>query len=97
MNVKLGKTNVMVSGEITKDGMSKSKADPCVFCSMRVKANSALCVQCGWWIHGTCVRVKMVIPKFLINFVCRKCEVEQEKSYVMKWKLQGNSNILVTR
>ena len=31
---------VMVCGGITKDGMSKSKVDPCGVCSLRVKANS---------------------------------------------------------
>ena len=45
------KTNVMVSGGITKEGMSNSKVDTCVFCSFRVKANSVLCLQCGKWIH----------------------------------------------
>ena len=45
--VNLGKTKVMVSGNITKEGMSKSNVDPCGVCSLRVKANSILCVQCG--------------------------------------------------
>ena len=35
MKVNLGKTKVMVSGGITKDGMSKSKVDPCRVCKMR--------------------------------------------------------------
>ena len=52
--VNLGKTKVMVYSGITKDVMSKSKVDPCGVCSMRVKANSALCLQCGKWIHGRC-------------------------------------------
>ena len=47
LKVSLGKTKVMVSGGITKDGMSKSKVDPYGVCSLRVKANSVLCVQCG--------------------------------------------------
>ena len=74
----------MVSNDITQDGMSKSKVDPCGVCSLRVKANSALCVQCGRWIHGGCARVKRVTPKFSRNFSCRKCDgnigeaVEQE-------------------
>ena len=42
LKVNLGKTKVMVCGGITKDGMSKSKVDPCWVCSLRVKANSAL-------------------------------------------------------
>ena len=43
-------------------------------CSLTVKANSVLCVQCGRCIHGGCDRVKRVIPKFAMNFTCRKCE-----------------------
>ena len=42
------------TGCITKDGMSKSKVDPCGLCSLRVKANSVLCLQCGKWIHSRC-------------------------------------------
>ena len=38
---------VMVCGGITKDGMYKSKVDPCGVCSLRVKANSAIRLQCG--------------------------------------------------
>ena len=41
--VNLGKTNVMVSGCITKDGMSKRNVVPCAFRSLRAKANLALC------------------------------------------------------
>ena len=42
--VNLGKTKVMISGSITtKDGMSKSKVDPCGVSNLRVKANSVLC------------------------------------------------------
>ena len=29
------------------DGMSKSKVYPCRVCILRVKVDSALCVQCG--------------------------------------------------
>ena len=64
----------MVSGGITKDGMSKSKVDPCGVCSLRVKANSVLCFQCGKLIHGKCAGVKRVTPKFYGNFACRRCE-----------------------
>ena len=48
--VDLVKTKVMVSGGITKDGLSKSKADRCGFCSLTIKANLVLCVQCGKWM-----------------------------------------------
>ena len=43
LKVNLGKTKV--SGDITKDGMSKSKVDPCEVCSLKIKVNSVLCVQ----------------------------------------------------
>ena len=34
LKVNLVKTKVMVSGGITKDGMSNSKVDPCSVCSL---------------------------------------------------------------
>ena len=43
-------------------------------CSLRVRANSVLCSQCGKWIHGRCAGVKIVTPKFSRKFPCRKCE-----------------------
>ena len=61
--VNLGEAKVMVSGGITKDGMSKSKVDPCGACNLRVKANSVLCLQCGKWIHSRCAGMKKVTPK----------------------------------
>ena len=63
MKDNLGKTKVMVCGGITKDGKSKSKVDPCGVCSLRVKANSVLYLQCGKWIHGRCAGMKKVTPK----------------------------------
>ena len=74
MKVNLEKTKVMVSGGITKDGMPKNMVDPCGFCSLRVKANSVLCLQCGKWIHGRCAGVKRLTPRFSQDFTCRKCE-----------------------
>ena len=44
LKVSLWKTRVMVSGGITKDGLSRSKVDPCGVCSFRVKVDSELCV-----------------------------------------------------
>ena len=35
-------------------GMSKSKVGPCGLCSLRVKANSVLCVQCDNFICRKC-------------------------------------------
>ena len=84
LKVSLGKTKVMVSGNITLDGLSKSKVDPCGVCCLGVKANCVFCVWCGKWIHCRCAGVKRVTPKVSRNFSCRKCEgnigeaVEQE-------------------
>ena len=84
LKVNLGKTKVLVCGGITMDGMSKSKVDPCGVYSLKVKANSVLCLQCGKWIHGRCAGMKRVTPKFSRSSTCRKCEgnigeaVEQE-------------------
>ena len=67
----LGKTKEMVSSCITKDGMSKSKVDPCGVCSLRVKANSVLSEQCGKWTDGRCAGVKRVTPTLSRNLTCR--------------------------
>ena len=40
LKVNHGKTKVMVEGGNKKDGMSKSKDDPCGVCSLRAKAKS---------------------------------------------------------
>ena len=75
----------MVCGGITKDGLSKSRLDPCWVCSLRAKAISVLCVQCCKWIQGRCAGMKRVSLKFSRNVICRKCEadigeaVEQEE------------------
>ena len=54
---------MMVSGSITKDGLPKGQVEPCGVCSLRVKANSVLCAQCGKWIHGRCARVERVTSR----------------------------------
>ena len=64
----------MVYGDITSNGMSKSKVDPCGDCSLREKSDSVLCLQCGKWINGRCAGIKRVTPKCSKNFACRKCE-----------------------
>ena len=74
MKVNLEKTKVMVSSGITQDGLSKSNVVPCGVCSLRGKVISALCSQCGKWIHGRCAGVKMVTPKFSRIHTCSKCE-----------------------
>ena len=42
LKVNPWKTKVMVSGGITKDGMSKRKEDPCGVCSLKVKKKSLI-------------------------------------------------------
>ena len=83
----LGFPMVMVSGGITKHGMCKSKVGTCScgVCSLRAKTNSALCLECGKWIHGICAGVKRLTPKLRRYFTYKKCEwnigeaVEQEE------------------
>ena len=43
LKVNLLKKRAMVSSSIIKNCLSKNKVDPCGVCSLRVKANSALC------------------------------------------------------
>ena len=67
LKVNLGKTKVMVSSGSTKNGMSKSKVDPCGVCSLRVKANSVLCLLCGEWIHSRRAGMKRVTHAENVN------------------------------
>ena len=64
----------MVRGGITKDGMSKSKVDLCGVSSLKIKANSVLCVQPGKLIHGRCAGVKRATAVFK-KFCIQKREV----------------------
>ena len=70
MKGNLGKIKVMVSGRIAKGDLFGSKIDPCGVFSLRVKANSVLCVHCGKWIHGGCAKFKKVTPEFSRRFAC---------------------------
>ena len=54
--------------------MSKSKVDPCGVCSLRAKANSVLCLQCGELVHSRCDGVKRATPKYSRNITRKKCE-----------------------
>ena len=76
LKVNLGKTKVMVSSGVTKDGLSKSKVDPCGVCSLKVKDYSVLCEPCGKWIHGICTGGKRVTQKFFKEFYIRKMRRE---------------------
>ena len=49
-----------VSRGNAKNGFLKSNAYPCVIRSLRVKANSVLCVLCGKWMYDRCAGVKSV-------------------------------------
>ena len=63
LKVNLWKTKAIVRGNITMDGLPKSKVDPCGVCSLRIKDNSVLCAHCGKWFHCRCAGVKKVTPK----------------------------------
>ena len=85
LKVTIGKIEVMLSGNIAMDGLSKSKVEACGVCGLRVKANSVLYVQCGKWIHGRCAGVRRVTPRISRNVAYRRCignigeAVEQEE------------------
>ena len=76
VKVNLGKSKVIVSSSITKDGLSKRNDDPCVICCLRVRAISVFYVQCGKWIHGRCCGLKMVTARF--------------RRHVVRWNGEGN-------
>ena len=72
LKMNLRKTKVVVSG--AEGEVSVSKIDPCGICGKRVMANSVLCVKCGKWIHGRCVKVKRGTPRLGRDFVCGRCK-----------------------
>ncbi|XP_068729026.1 uncharacterized protein [Montipora capricornis] len=41
-------------------------------------ANSVLCVKCGKWIHGRCVKVKRVTWRLGRDFVCGRCKKQAD-------------------
>ena len=78
LRVTFEKDKVLVSSSITKDGLCKSKVDPCGLCNLRLKANSVLCVLCGKWIHGKCAGVKKSDRKVFK----KSCLLEMERKYL---------------
>ena len=52
----------MAHAGITKDGLYKSKLNPCLMCSYSAKGNSVLCAQCGKWIQYGCAGAKVTTP-----------------------------------
>ena len=52
----------MGSGGITKDGLPKSKINRRGLGVLRVKANSAMCVQRGKWTLSRCTVEKRATP-----------------------------------
>ena len=63
---------MLISEDSTKDVLCISKVDPCGVCGLRVKANLAMCVQCGKWIHGRCAIGKRVAAKLSRNSLWKK-------------------------
>ena len=62
---------MMVSGNISKVGMSKAIVEPCGVCRPIVNANSVLYVKCGKLIHIRYAEVNMVTANLSGNFACR--------------------------
>ena len=80
-------SNIIVSGGIAKNGLSKCKVDPCWVCSLRVTVIFVLCLQCGKWVHCRCAGMKRVTPKFKKNVTCRKCEGNTGEAVELEVKL----------
>ena len=76
LKANLGKTKVVVSG--AEGEVSVSKVHPRGICGKRVMANSVLCVKCGKWIHGRCMKVKRVTSWFGRDFVCGRCKKQAD-------------------
>ena len=36
-------------------------------------ANSVLCTKCGNWVHGRCAKIKRIIARLAMHFVCSRC------------------------
>ena len=45
LKVNLGETIVIISRDISKDGLSRNKVYPIGVCSLKVTASSVLCVE----------------------------------------------------
>ena len=69
----------MVSG--LKGEVLKSKIDPCANGGKRVMANSMMCMKCGKWVHGICMKMKKVTSTLAKDFVCELC-VDTKKGIV---------------
>ena len=87
LKVNLGKTKVMVSGGNTTDDLSKSKVYSCWVWIVRLKANSASCVQCSSCLHSRCAGVQRVTPKWSRNFAFSKCYKNTGEAVEQKEKL----------
>ena len=37
-------------------------------------ANSRLCTKCENWVHGRCAKIKRVIARLAMHFVCSRCK-----------------------
>ena len=71
LKVNIGKTKVMVSR--SEGELFKSKLDPCGVCGRRVMVNLVLCTKCGNWVYGICSKIRRVIARLAMHFVCSKC------------------------
>ena len=71
-----GGVGILVKEEISGNVVEvRRKSDnPCGVCGRRVMANSVLCTKCGSWVHGKCAKIKRVIARLAMHFVCSKCK-----------------------
>ena len=58
MKVVIGKAGVIISGGIIEDDSSNCEVYSYGICTLKVKANSLVCVQCGKLVYSRCAGVK---------------------------------------
>ena len=37
-------------------------------------ANSVLCTKYGTWVYGRCAKIKRIVARLAMHFVCLKCK-----------------------
>ena len=70
--MNLMKTKVIVSKIWQVTVKPSSMKDPCGICGRNTMLNAVLCKSCRNWIHGRCVKIKMVTNRLAIDLKCRE-------------------------
>ena len=72
LNLNLGKTKMMVTGEEMEDVVQVGRY-PCAVCCRGVGANSVLWGTCGMWCHRRCTCLRSLSAAAVAHFQCSAC------------------------